>query len=54
MTRSHANNVIDPFARTDTYQYLFGPSVYNKWNNLPSYIKETTCIEHFKNQINQL
>ena len=35
-------------------QYSFGPSVCNNWNNLLSYIKETTSIEHFKNQINQL
>ena len=37
MTRSHANNTIAPFTRTDTYQYSFGPSVCNNWNNLPSY-----------------
>ena len=26
----------------------------NNWNNLPSYTKDTTPIENFKNQINQL
>jgi len=54
LTRSDANNVVIPFARTDTYQHSFGPSVCNSWNNLPTYIKETITIEHFKNQINQL
>jgi len=43
-TRAHMNNVSVPFARTDTYRYLF-------WNNIPNYIKEINSIEQFKNQI---
>ena len=52
--RSHANNILVPFARTDTYQHSFGPNACNIWNNLPNHIKEITSIEQFKNQINQL
>ena len=53
-TRSHMSNVLVPFARTDTYQYSFGPNACNIWNNLPNHIKEITCFEQFKTQINQL
>ncbi|XP_065916261.1 uncharacterized protein [Dysidea avara] len=52
--RSHTNNILVPFARTDTYQHSFGPNACNIWNNLPNHIKEITSIEQFKNQINQL
>jgi len=48
------NNILVPFARTDTYQHSFGPDVCKNWNNLPKYIKEITSMEQFKNQINQL
>jgi len=49
--RFDANNISVPLARTDTYQHSFGPDVCKNWNNLPSYIKEITSIEQFKNQI---
>jgi len=43
--RFDASNISVPLARTDIYQHSFGPDVCNKWNNLPSYIKEITSIE---------
>lgn len=52
--RSHANNVVVPFARTDTYQHSFGPDVCNNWNMLPNYVKEITSFEQFKDLNNQL
>ena len=54
-TRSfHANNVLVPFARTDTYQHSFGLDVCNNWNKLPNYVKEITSLEQFKHLINYL
>jgi len=48
--RSHANNVLVSFARTDTgtYQHSFGPDVCNNWNKPPNYVKEITSLEQFK------
>ena len=50
--KSHANNILAPFTRTDTYQHSFGPNACNIWNNLPNHIKEITSIEQFKNNSN--
>ena len=47
MTRSDVNNVLVPFARTDTYKLSFGPRVYSLWNSLPSHIKGITSIDTF-------
>ena len=51
MTRSDVNNVLVPFARTDTYKLSFGPHACSLWNSLPSYIKGVTFIDTFKNHL---
>ena len=51
MTRSDVNNILVPFARTDTYKLSFGPHACSLWNSLPSYIKGITSIDTFKNYL---
>ena len=44
-------NFVRPYARTNYLYYSFVPNVVHAWNNLPYFIKTSSCISTFKSSL---